>query len=575
MDNLRFPLFAAFFVVSFLLYQAWQEDYAPKTTVSESASDLESGSEFGDIGTDLSVPNPSAEVADSATSPSVPSVENTVETPAPVSNSSGDTIRIETDLVIAEISTVGGSLQRMLLKNYSKDTTTPEGKRYQLLNNRLPYFFVAQTGLVSASGNAPNHLKRFTPERTQYTLSDGADELEVALAWQGDNGISVKRIWTFSRGTYEVAVRDEVNNNGNEPWTGAHYSQLQRSSGAEGSAAPFVQTYNGTAIYQKEEDGSYKYRKYDFEDLDEAKIEQRFNSGWVAMVQHYFFGAALPADDKANNRYYLKSANNGRYLAGFVGPNQNVAPGETRAFASRFYLGPKLQEEIEDVAPGLTYTVDYGILTVLSKPMFWLMSLMFSFIGNWGAVIILITLVIKAGFYKLSEAQYRSMAKMRKFGPRIKTLRERHADDRQKMNQAMMDLYKKEKFNPLGGCLPMLVQIPVFIALYWVLLESVELRGAPFALWIQDLSTQDPYYVLPLLLGGAMFLQQKLSSQSMAMDPMQAKVMQFMPIMFCVFFAFFPAGLVLYWFTNTLLGMLQQLYITKKVEAADKIKAKS
>lgn len=563
MDNLRFPLFAAFLVTSFLLYQAWQKDYAPEPVVAE-ASDVLESSDFPALEPDAPLEADGNEAANNSDVPSA-----VTDTPAPLASAKvakGTVIKIETDLVVAEISAVGGTLQRMILKNYSSDTTKADGPRYQLLNNRLPFYFVAQTGLVSASGNAPNHLQTFTPEKTNYRLAADQNSMDVVLTWHGEAGVQVNRIWTFTRDNYEVTVRDEVINKGSETWSGAHYAQLQRSEAAAGSDVPFVNTFNGAAIYQFEEEDSYKYRKYDFEDLSEEPIQARFSGGWVAMVQHYFFGAALPSDNTATNRYYLKPANNGRYLAGFVGANQNVAPGESRNYSARFYLGPKIQNHLEAVAPGLTYTVDYGILTVLAKPLFWMMELLFSVFGNWGVVIMLITLLIKIGFYKLSEAQYRSMAKMRRFAPRIKTLRERHADDRQKMNQAMMDLYKKEKFNPLGGCLPMLVQIPVFISLYWVLLESVELRGAPFMLWIQDLTTQDPFYVLPILLGAAMFMQQRLSNQSMAMDPMQAKIMQMMPLMFCVFFAFFPAGLVLYWFTNTLLGMLQQLYITKKVE---------
>lgn len=572
MDNLRFPLIAALAVISFLLYQAWQEDYAPQSAATYDASDLEQtfAQPAADSVADSSVPDlvePNASVP-TADVPATTASEKVAKT-------TDKNIRVETDLVIAEISTVGGTIQRMVLKNYAKDTTQPEGPRFQLMNNRLPYYFVAQTGLVSASGNAPNHLQQFQAEQSRYQLVDGAEAVDVVLHWQGEQGVSVKRTLRFSRGSYEVTVTDEVTNSGNEAWSGAHYNQLQRSEDAEGATAPFVQTFNGTAIYQQEKEDSYKYRKYDFDDLDEANIEQRQNGGWVAMVQHYFFGAVLPSDETSNNRFYLKSANNGRYLAGFVSASQTVEPGEQRAFNARFFLGPKLQEHMEEIAHGLTYTVDYGILTVLSKPMFWLMTEMYNLVSNWGVVIILITLLIKLGFYKLSEAQYRSMAKMRKFGPRIKTLRERYADDRQKMNQAMMDLYKKEKFNPLGGCLPMLVQIPVFIALYWVLLESVELRGAPFMLWLQDLSTQDPYFVLPLLLGAAMFFQQRLSNQAMSMDPMQAKIMQFLPVVFCVFFAFFPAGLVLYWLMNTVLGMAQQIFINKKVEAEDKARAKS
>lgn len=568
MDNLRFPLFAAFLVTSFLLFQAWQKDYASTPVVAETNNSLESSDfpalepEAPLVASDTAENN--SEVPSAAVNEVAPAVAATVD--------KGTVIKIETDLVVAEISAVGGTLQRMILKDYSSDTTKADGPRYQLLNNRLPFYFVAQTGLVSASGNAPNHLQTFAPQKTNYRLAADQNSMDVVMTWHGEAGIQVNRIWTFTRGSYELTVRDEVVNSGSETWSGAHYAQLQRSEAAAGSEVPFVKTFNGAAIYQLEKEDDYKYRKYDFEDLSEEPIEARFAGGWVAMVQHYFFGAALPAEG-TNNRYYLKPANNGRYLAGFVGANQNVAPGESRSYSARFYLGPKIQNHLEAVAPGLTYTVDYGILTVLAKPLFWMMELLFSIFGNWGVVIMLITLLIKLGFYKLSEAQYRSMAKMRRFAPRIKTLRERHSDDRQKMNQAMMDLYKKEKFNPLGGCLPMIVQIPVFISLYWVLLESVELRGAPFMLWIQDLTTQDPYYVLPLLLGAAMFMQQKLSSQSMAMDPMQAKIMQLMPIMFCVFFAFFPAGLVLYWFTNTLLGMLQQLYITKKVEDEAKAKA--
>lgn len=563
MDNLRFPLFAAFLVTSFLLYQAWQQDYAPEPVVASTDS-LENSDNFPAF--EPEVP------AQAESNPEVPAAlaEEKPAAPAAKPADKSAVVRVETDLVIAEISAVGGTLQRMILKDYANDTTKPEGPRYQLLNNRLPYYFVAQTGLVSTTGNAPNHLQTFVPQQTNYRMASDQQSLEVTLTWQGEAGISVNRVWTFKSDSYEVLVRDEVVNAGTETWSGAHYAQLQRSAAAAGSDVPFVQTFNGAAIYEQEQDEDYKYRKYDFEDLTEQPIQKRFNGGWVAMVQHYFFGAALPGDDTSANRYYMKPANNGRYLAGFVGANHNVAPGETRTYEARFFLGPKLQNQLEAVAPGLTYTVDYGILTVLSAPLFWMMELMYSVVGNWGVVILLITLLIKLGFYKLSEAQYRSMAKMRRFAPRIKTLRERYADDRQKMNQAMMDLYKKEKFNPLGGCLPMLVQIPVFIALYWVLLESVELRGAPFMLWINDLTTQDPYYVLPILLGAAMFIQQKLSSQSMAMDPMQAKIMQLMPLMFCVFFAFFPAGLVLYWFVNTLLGMLQQLYITKKVDAEAK-----
>ena len=300
----------------------------------------------------------------------------------------------------------------------------------------------------------------------------------------------------------------------------------------------------------------------------EADLDRTITDGWAAMLQHYFLGALIPPAGVAEH-FYTKTLSNARYVIGMIAPSwRTVADGESGTFSTRLFIGPKLQDQMREVATGLELTVDYGLLTVLAQPLFWLLKTINNLVGNWGWAIVIVTLIIKLVFYKLSETSYRSMANMRKLTPRLQSLKERYGDDRQKLNQAMMELYKKEKINPLGGCLPILVQIPVFIALYWVLLESVELRQAPFMLWIQDMSSPDPYFILPLLMGASMLIQQKLNPAPL--DPIQAKVMMVLPIVFTVFFAFFPSGLVLYWVVNNILSIAQQWVITRRIEAGGK-----
>ncbi|MEA2093768.1 MAG: membrane protein insertase YidC, partial [Pseudomonadota bacterium] len=325
----------------------------------------------------------------------------------------------------------------------------------------------------------------------------------------------------------------------------------------------FIHTYMGGVLYSPEE----KYEKISFDDMIDGKLDRKVTDGWVAMIQHYFLAALIPETGE-EDRYYTNTLSGARYVIGMISPLQTIAAGESGSFSTRLYAGPKLQDEMARVAPGLELTVDYGVLTVLSQPLFWLLNAIHNLVGNWGWAIILLTILIKLAFYKLSETSYRSMANMRKLAPRMKSLKERYGDDRQKLNQAMMEMYKKEKINPLGGCLPILVQIPVFIALYWVLLESVEMRQAPFMLWLQDLSSPDPYYVLPLLMGATMLIQQKLNPAPL--DPIQAKVMMALPVVFTVFFAFFPSGLVLYWVVNNTLSIAQQWVITKRIEQGGK-----
>ena len=386
-------------------------------------------------------------------------------------------------------------------------------------------------------------------------------ELVVRLHWQGGAGIAVDKVFTFHRGSYVVDVTYEVHNAGSQPWSGQAYYQLQREKPASSSGAFGVHTYTGGVIHGKE----VKYEKISFDDMDKKPLAQTLAGGWAAMIQHYFLAAWIPPQQQSDD-FYSKALGEGRYLLGLRAPTATVAPGQQATIAARLYVGPKLQDHLGAVADGLELTVDYGKLTILADPIFWLMKHIHKLVGNWGWSIILLTLLIKLAFFHLSATSYKSMANMRKLQPRLQALKERFGDDRQALNEAMMKMYKEEKINPLGGCLPILVQIPVFIALYWVLLESVELRQAPFILWIHDLSTRDPYFVLPIINGIAMLIQQRLNPSPM--DPIQAKVMMVLPVVFTFMFAYFPAGLVLYWVVNSLLSIAQQYYITRWVVKA-------
>jgi YidC/Oxa1 family membrane protein insertase len=381
----------------------------------------------------------------------------------------------------------------------------------------------------------------------------------------------VAKVYTFKRGEYEIGLRYEVGNSAAEPWALSPYVQFWRTPHSESEDPPFIKTFHGVGYYeQKNGGGSYRFTKLRFDDLQEEPLALEQAGGWNAVMENYFIGAVIPPAKDAN-RFYAKprvipGGRQEAYVAGYVGPLQSVAPGTQASFPSKLYIGPKLQDSLADVAPGFELTVDYGMLTILAKPLFWLLEKLHKLVGNWGFAIVLLTLVIKLSFWKLSEAQYRAMARMKKFTPRIQAIKERYADDREGMQKAMMDLYKKEGFNPLAGCWPLLVQFPVFIALYWVLLQSVELRQAPFILWIQDMSSPDPFWVLPVMFGVSMWAQQKLSGTAVTMDEMQQKVMMAMPIMLTVFFGFFPAGLVLYWLVSNLIGIAQQFFITRKIQ---------
>jgi YidC/Oxa1 family membrane protein insertase len=552
MDNQRLFLFVAVVFVVMLLWQSWMEDYGPAPQAeAPPVQDEMALPGIGDVSEDIPAPGMEALPAG-----------------APVAEASllktGQQVRVETDLFDLLIDTTGGDLRRADLVEYAA-TNEPDSPRFRLLNDELPNMFIVQSGLVvpKEAGVSPNHKINYNVEQSHYRMTDTQDSLTIPLVWRSPAGVEVIKRYTFHRGSYVVDIEHVVNNNSGADWLGQQYRQLQRTQVAETGQSTFIYTYMGGVIYSPEE----KYEKVKFEEMQEQDLDHSVTDGWVAMLQHYFLGALIP-ERGSEERFYTKTLSNSRYVIGMIAPQRSIAAGESGVFSTRLFLGPKLQDEMKQVAPGLELTVDYGLLTVLAQPLFWLLKTIHKLIGNWGWSIVLVTLLIKLAFYKLSETSYKSMANMRKLAPRLKSLKERYGDDRQKLNQAMMELYKKEKINPLGGCLPILVQIPVFIALYWMLLESVELRQAPFILWIQDMSAPDPFYILPLLMGVTMLIQQKLNPAPM--DPIQAKVMMALPVVFTVFFAFFPSGLVLYWVVNNTLSIAQQWVITRRIERGGK-----
>jgi len=474
-------------------------------------------------------------------------------------------ISVTTDVYRLEIDTRGGTLRNLDLLKYPVEKDNPDVV-VRLFNSNEEKLFLGQNGLIAASGSrmAADHHTVFTADQENYQLSDEMNILRVPLTWTDNKGLQVRKTYVFTRGSYLIEVQQQVINNTGEEWRGRQYSQLLRKPFKDANGNTFIRTYAGGVVYTEED----KYHKISFDDMEDENLNVSTKGGWVAMIQHYFASADIPPADEENH-FYSKKLPDSRYVIGYYSPLNSVQSGSEVTLTTRMFVGPKLQPVMEKIAPGLELTVDYSWLTFIGKPIFWLLNKIHSLVNNWGFAIIGVTLCIKLLFFKLSEASYKSMAKMRKIQPRLKQLQERFADDRQRFNTEMMAMYKKEKVNPLGGCLPIVVQIPVFISLYWVLIETVELRQAPFILWIQDLSTKDPYFVLPVLMGITMKIQQSLNPAPM--DPLQAKVMKMFPIVFAVFFMFFPSGLVLYWVVNNTLSIIQQWYITKKIEAGEKV----
>lgn len=545
MDDKRLLLFIALGVVLLLIWQAWVEDYgaaAPPALSAPTAAPSRPDVPKLPKPSDASVVTPPGQVTSMPASPAT-------KRPG---------IQVVTDVMNVVIDTVGGDIRELYLLDYPIEAEAPE-QPFPLFTNTPANLFITQSGLLSDSP-APDHHAQFMAERTDYRLTDNTDELKVDLRWRGPDGIEVTKSYTFHRNSYEIDLDYKVSNQSTKDWRGRMYGQFQRVVDDSKESA-FIYTYTGGVISGPEN----KYEKIDFSDMEDQDLSRDVKGGWAALLQHYFVGAWIPSQDQVNH-YYSDALAGEHYILGVVTPEQHLPVGASATLGMNLFAGPKLQDHLDKVAPNLELTVDYGLLTVLAQPLFWLLKYIHGVVGNWGWAIVILTLLIKLVFYKLSAASYKSMANMRRLQPRIASLKERFGDDRQRMSQALMEMYKTEKINPLGGCLPVLVQIPVFIALYWVLLESVELRQADFVLWLNDLSSPDPYYILPLLMGVTMFIQQKLSPAPP--DPLQAKVMMSLPFIFTLFFAFFPSGLVLYWVANNTLSIAQQWYITRKLGIA-------
>ena len=551
MDNQRFFLYIALLLVLYLIWNAWQSEHArpvkaPVAEQSETAKTAGPALE-NDI-PQAAQARPPAKISGPADKPLAREQEY---------------VKVETNVFDILINTRGADIHRVELKTYPENLDNPNVSLVLFDNRQKTY--ISQSGLLhdrianlDVTGFAPNHHDIYTTEKTAYVMSDTRDELVVPFQWRGDNGIIVTKVFKFNRSQFLINVDYRIENQSQQNWVGRQYRQLRHSYISSDYSWLSLPTYTGGAYYDK------KYEKLSFDDMREQPLQKEINGGWAAILQHYFFSAWL-AEAYENNFYYTKVMKNdvgADYIIGLRSEPLRIAPLESAEFKNRLYVGPKLQKQIERIQPGLELTTDYGMFTPLCKPLFWILDFIHQGVKNWGWSIIIVTLLIKLVFYRLSAASYRSMARMRKVQPKMVSLRERYSEDKQKLNQAMWDLYKKEKINPLGGCLPILIQMPVFLSLYWVLIESVEMRHAPFMLWIQDLSSKDPFYILPLLMGISMFIQFKLNPRPP--DPMQEKVFMIMPIFMTAFMAFFPAGLVLYWFVNNLLSIAQQWHITKK-----------
>jgi len=551
MDNQRLLPWALFGMMAWLSYQAWMQDYGPKpaeipATTEEPALDAPDDAlpQLTDTGTDIDAPDV------------LPSFDDTSEV---VAVALASAIYVKTDVFDIELSPQGGTVQRAVLLNYPVAKDRPDDL-VELLSTETGQLGLIQSGLRSVGeGEEPNHRASFRSKQQSYSIS-GSGELVVPLTWSDDTGLTVEKRYRFTADGYTIVLEQQITNNGAAAWRGAEYVQLLRLSAEHERTMFDVDSYSvvGPIIYDGEK--SQKLKRDDL--LEDGPYVFAAEHGWFGAIQHHFVSAVVPAP--GTSQRYSVSVRDAVSTASSIGPTQTVEPGTSQTFTTTLFVGPKLQSQLEDIDESLKLTVDYGWLTILSQPLFWLLSKAFSVFGNWGVAIIAVTVLIKAVFYKLTEASGRSMAKMRNLQPRLKALQERYKDDKPQLSQAMMELYKREKVNPAAGCLPILIQMPFFLAFYWVLLESVEMRQAPFALWLTDLSTKDPFFILPLIMGGAMFFQQKLNPQ--VGDPVQVKVMQVMPIIFTGFFAFFPSGLVLYWVTNTLLSIAQQWNINKVVE---------
>lgn len=572
MNLTRNILLLALLGVASLLWSAWEKDYAPPPPAPTVAA-AGTGPSSAASTPDASVPGASVPAA-----PAVP----TADAPKAANDAKAQLITVTTDVLRLTIDTRGGSLVRSELLHYPVTPRTkkdPDPAPIRLLDDTDSHFFAAQDGLISATGAAPDHRALFQATQTSYTLAQGQNELDVDLTWTDPSGLKVTKRYTLHRGSYVVDLSQQIANGSGKSWTGNAYRQLQRVVPPPPVHSNFLAKFSdqsrysffGAAWYSPE----HKFDKLAFDKFAKEPLNQPVTGGWLAMEQHYFVTAWLPPASEADtfSSAVINAPDGPRYLVRDMGPAITVAPGQTGSTDARLYVGPKLRDRLAALAPGFELALDYGIFSIVASPLHWILAHLHSLVGNWGFAIILLVLLINIAIYKLSEAQYVSAARMRKLKPRMDALKERYGDDRQKMQQAMMELYKKEKINPVAGCLPILITIPIFFALYTVLRESVELRQAPFVGWIHDLSAADPYFVLPVLYMGVMLVTQWMMPTQPGMDPTQAKMMKFMPLMFGVMFAFFPAGLVLYYIVNGLCRLAQQWWVTRRIDRAEAAKA--
>jgi len=556
MDIKRTILIAALAIVSYVMVLKWNDDYGQaalptqNTAASTVAPGLPDGVPAANNGASADVPSANGEASPAEL--------------APVALSK-DLIRVKTDVLELAIDPVGGDIVQLNLPKYPRRQDHPDIP-FQLFDNGGERVYLAQSGLTGANGPDARSTGRplYAAEQKSYQLADGQEQLVVDLKFS-DNGVNYIKRFSFKRGEYDLNVSYLIDNQSGQAWSGNMFAQLKRDASGDpsSSTATGTATYLGAALWTAGE----PYKKVSMKDIDKGSLKENVSGGWVAWLQHYFVTAWIPAKSD-NNVVQTRKDSQGNYIIGYTGPAISVPAGGKVETSAMLYAGPKIQSKLKELSPGLELTVDYGFLWFIAQPIFWLLQHIHSLLGNWGWSIIVLTMLIKGLFFPLSAASYRSMARMRAVAPKLAALKERFGDDRQKMSQAMMELYKKEKINPLGVCLPILVQMPVFLALYWVLLESVEMRQAPWMLWITDLSIKDPFFILPIIMGATMFIQQRLNPTPP--DPMQAKVMKMMPIIFTFFFLWFPAGLVLYWVVNNCLSISQQWYITRRIEAATK-----
>ena len=552
MDIQRSILIVALAIVSYLMVLKWNQDYGqpqlpPQAITNSAAPALPAGNVQGKASADV---------------PSASTQQNEPASQAAVA--SRGLIQVETDVLKLAIDPQGGDVVQLGLPKYPRSLDNRDVP-FTLFDNGSERTYIAQSGLVGDGPDArASGRPLYASDKSQYRLADGQDQLVVELKFS-DNGVDYVKRFSFKRGDYDFAVDYRIANHSDKPWSGNLFAQLKRDASDDPSkaSASSMSTYLGAALWTPDT----PYKKVSMKDMESKPLRESVQGGWIAWLQHYFVTAWIPAKDSANQVSTRKDSQ-GNYIIGFVGPQLSIAAGASAETGATLYAGPKIQGKLKELSPGLELTVDYGILWFIAQPIFWLLQVIHKLIGNWGWSIIALTVLIKLAFFPLSAASYKSMARMRAVAPKLQALKEQYADDRQKLSQGMMELYKKEKINPLGGCLPILVQMPVFLALYWTLLESVEIRQAPWLGWIVDLSIKDPFFILPIVMGATMFLQQTLNPTPP--DPMQAKVMKLMPIIFTFFFLWFPAGLVLYWVVNNCLSIAQQWYITRQIEQAAK-----